>query len=57
MKQDIQDKVIIKLETKLKREPTSYEKLNSIADTNLVLEVLIDEVEEMKSILNKNNIK
>ena len=49
MKQDIKNKVHIKLQELLKREPTPDELINSEKDTNLILEVLLDEVEELKN--------
>lgn len=46
-------KLKIKLQEELKREPTENEIINSLKDKNVVCEILYDEIENIYKILKK----
>jgi len=49
MKQEIKDKLKIKLEKFLNREAKPDELINAEKDTNLLIEILFDEIEDLKT--------
>ena len=50
-------KIKTKLENKLGRKAKKNELINAEKDTGLLVELILDEIDEIKYLLKKNNIK